>query len=183
MKHLVLGALVLSIPAALVACSGPAGRAMSIPADDLVIPVSQQWAGLNTPEAAATELFEAYIALDAERFRRACAKPFGDVRTRAHYQAFIDGAAQELREARTSGMPPDGAPVSLVEVRGAYDLPSTFRTAAAYDQMAQRTAAIVEVDAWLAGRGVETSRVIVLKDSGGTWGAAPRPELFGFSLR
>jgi len=162
---------------ALVACKS------EMTADDLVLPTAMQWSGLSTPEAAAEELFLSYIELDPERFRRACARSFGDAHTRAQYERFVDGAAGELRKAKQGGLPPEGAPVDLVEVHKAKDLPSTYRTAAAYDGMANRTAMVVEVDAYLAGRGMQTSRVIVLQDAGGQWGAAPRPELFGFDLR
>jgi hypothetical protein len=183
MKHLAAAALLLSLTAC--AAPRPADRAAAaVPnADALILPASQSWNALSTPEGAAEELFRAYIELDAERFRRACARPFGDPRTRAQYKRFIEGAAAEIRKAAGGGLPPQGAPVDLITVHPAEDLPSTFRTAAAYDHMSQRSAVLVEVDAYLAGRGVETSRVIVLRDSAGQWGAAPRPELFGFNLR
>jgi len=177
----------IAVLLSLAACASPPAErptaAAVTTADDLVLPPSQQWAGLTTPEAAAEELFRAYIELDAQRFRRACARPFGDPRTRAHYERFVNGAEAEIRKARRGGLPPEGAPVDLIAVRPATDLPSTYRSAAAYDAMANRSAVLVEVDAYLAGRGIETSRVIVLRDSGGQWGAAPRPELFGFNLR
>ncbi len=88
-----------------------------------------------------------------------------------------------MQESKRSGLAPEGAPVDLLKVHTAIDLPSTFRSPAAYDHMARREIKLVAVDAWLAGRGVETSRVLVLKDAAGRWGAAPRPELFGFHIR
>lgn len=181
MKHLAAAAALLS----LAACSAPppAERSAAAVPNAITLPPSQSWRALSTPEGAAEELFRAYIELDAERFRRACARPFGDPRTRAHYERFVEGAAAEIRKAAGGGLPPQGAPVDLIAVHPAQELPSTFRTAAAYDHMSQRSAVLVEVDAYLAGRGVETSRVIVLRDSAGQWGAAPRPELFGFNLR
>lgn len=179
MKHLLPCALILSF---LAACAAPPAERASPERAELALPLSHQWAGLNSPEAAAAELFHSYIALDPQRFQRAVARPFGDARTRAHYDRFVSAAAEELRRARTTGLPPEGAPVDLLEVRPARDLPSTYRSPAAYDQMANRTAKLVEVEAYLAGRGVQTSRVLVLQDSGGRWGAAPRPELFGFML-
>ncbi len=182
MKRLAATALLLSLAAC---ASNPGERrtaAAELTADDLVLPASQQWGALSTPEAAAEELVRSYIELDAHRFRRACARPFGDPRTRAQYERFVDGAEAEIRRARAGGLAPEGAPVDLIAVRPASELPSTFRTAAAYDAMANRGAVLVEVEAYLAGRGIETSRVIVLRDSGGQWGAAPRPELFGFHL-
>ncbi len=179
MKHTLLCALIAS---GLAACASPPAERPSSERAELVLPTSQRWSSLNTPEAAAAELVRAYINLDPQRFQRAVARPFGDSRTRDHYKRFVAGAAEELRRARQSGFPPDGAPVELLEVRPARDLPSTYRSPAAYDQMANRTAVLVEVEAYLAGRGVQTSRVLVLKDSAGRWGAAPRPELFGFVL-
>jgi hypothetical protein len=179
MKHLLPCALIATC---LAACAAPPAERPSSERADLALPASAQWSMLNTPEDAAAELFRAYINLDPQRFQRAVARPFGDSRTRAHYERFVDAAAEELRRARATGFPPEGAPVDLLEVRPARDLPSTFRSPAAYDQMANRTARLVEVEAYLAGRGIQTSRVLVLKDSAGRWGAAPRPELFGFML-
>jgi len=185
MKHLLPCALALSSLALLSACSSAGAERNRAARTDqqLFMPAAQTWSGLSTPEAAATELFTAYINLDAERFRRACARPFGDQRTRDHYNRFLDAAATELRASKAKGgLPPGGAPVELIKVHPATDPPSTYRTPAAYDQLAARDVRLVEVDAYLAGRGVQTSRVIVLRDPAGQWGAAPRPELFGFRL-
>ena len=185
MKHLLSCALALMmlVPSPPAASAGAERGRSARTSDQLFMPAAQTWSGLSTPEAAAAELFNAYIALDAERFRRACARPFGDQRTRGHYNRFLDAAARELRESRASGgLPPGGAPVELIKVHPATDPPSTYRTPAAYDQMAARDIRLVEVDAYLAGRGVQSSRVIVLRDPAGQWGAAPRPELFGFRL-
>lgn len=186
MKHHAL--LWVCLAGALQGCAATAGRPVSEaspppePQPEPRVGSAEVWAELSTPEAAAEELFRSYITLDAERFRRACARPFGDGRTRDQYARFIEGAAAELRRARGDGEPPAGAPVGIVGVHGARELPATYRSPAAYDLLGKHGLRLVAVDAVLDGRGVQTSRVLVVQDATGRWGALPRPELFALHL-